>query len=129
METVKLLKAINSYLLTRCSRVYNEKAPQDAEFPYITYVISSSFDLNPGENCNLLIDIWDDKKETIGIETLVDRIDGNGNILNPTGLNRKIIFGEDNIIANAYRENRLNVLDPNEKLRRRQLRYRLVAHF
>jgi hypothetical protein len=86
-----LIKAIRTFLLTKTTRAYLQKAPENATFPYATFKLPSSFDSRPFEDFTLEIDLWDIAQDTTAIENLSDSIDGDGDALSPTGLNRKTI--------------------------------------
>ncbi|KNY24845.1 tail completion protein gp17 [Pseudobacteroides cellulosolvens] len=128
MNTIEFSKAIRSYLLTKHPRVYKEKAPATATFPYITFNLPSSSNTYPSEDFTLEIDIWDDKEDTTSLETLTDSIDGDGDALNPTGLNIKTIVS-NGLTATFYRETRGEVIDDDPRINRRQLRYRVRTYY
>jgi hypothetical protein len=58
----------------------------------------------------------------------MSEIDGNGDKLNPTGLNKKTVSIDGVITATFYRENRLSLIDDNPKIRRRKYIYQIKTH-
>lgn len=127
MNTIELSKAIRTYLLTKCPRVFKTKAPATAQFLYTTFKLPSSFNTNPSEDFTLEVNTWDNKEDTTALETLTDSIDGDGDPLNPTGLNFKTIIS-GNLTATFYRETRGEVDDDDPRISRRQLRYRVRVY-
>lgn len=128
MNTIEFSKVIRSYLITKHPRVYKAKAPATAQFPYITFRLPSSFNTNPSEDFTLEVDTWDDKEDTTALETLADSIDGDGDSLNPTGLDKKTIVS-NGLTATFYREARGEIEDDDPRINRRQLRYRVRTYY
>jgi hypothetical protein len=129
MSRVKFLESITQYLKNKCPRVYSPEAPEGAKFPYLTYDTPTTFDMSPGENIILEIDIWDDKQDTTALENLMEAIDGNGNVLNPTGLNRATFYVQGSFVATLYKDEKFNVPDADKKIKRRQLRYECKIYY
>jgi len=113
---IDLLTAIHSKLVNVTTKAYLEKAPSNTAFPYITYKLPSSD--NPDEsnleNFIIEIDIWDNKADTTALETLTTNIDNEFERTNTT---------QNNTYVHFFRVSRLMIPDPDEKIRRRQLRY------
>jgi hypothetical protein len=129
MNTLELKKAIETFLKTKATRVYQRKAPVNASFPYVVWNMpSSDTEYSKREDIILEVDIWDNSNLTIVIDTLVGNIDGDGDIKNPTGLHRKNIFTNNVLSAKIYRTNRYEIEDENETLVRRQLRYKIQTY-
>jgi hypothetical protein len=87
------------YLNTKHSRCYRNKSPQSPVFPYVVFRIDSGINTHPSEDLYLNIDIYEDQNKSVReLEDLADLIDGdgriidsNGNIIEPSGLNHKVI--------------------------------------
>jgi len=128
MNMVELQKSIRSLLLTKTSRVYLDKAPPSAVYPYVVCGYPSSFVSDPGERVSLEIDVWDKSDDTILADNLVDSIIGDGSTNNPTGINRKSIYSSGTVAATAYFDSRQTVVDEDERIVRRQVRFILQCY-
>ena len=120
MQTVELLKLINSTLKTVNNNVYLDNAPSmdnitdTSAYPYVVYELQGSNFDEFEENINLVIDIWDYSKDSTAIETLADNIVSALNLLNKTcGTN----------LATFYFNSRQKIYDVNIELKRRQLQF------
>lgn len=88
-----------AYLKTKHERVYRNKAPQSPVFPYVVYGVKSVLNSMPSEDLYVNIDVYEDAGKSVRImEDLADLIDGdgktmdeNGNPIEPSGLNQKVI--------------------------------------
>lgn len=101
-------------------RVYHEEAPQDAELPYITYNFPTSNENYQREDFILEIDVWGKAPYTVPLETLVNSID--------SALHRSQYYAAGVVQASTYRINRLAIPDPDQDIRRRQLRYQVHTY-
>jgi len=131
MNTIELKKMISTFLLTKCSKSYPyDSVPETAAIPYVTFRLGSSFtDENQKmERFTLTIDCLDNKSDTTALDTLAGSIDGDGAIVNATGLHRKRYFLDGTLQATFYREARLELDDEDPQIRRRQLRYEVQAY-
>lgn len=128
IKTIELKKIINAYLKTKHNRIYFQSAPEDAVYPYIVYDMPNSVDDGSMETFVLDIDGWDSTKDTTTLETLMSVIDGNGNKLTPTGLNKKTVSINGEITATFYRENRLSLVDDDPKIIRKKYIYQIKTH-
>jgi hypothetical protein len=113
---------------TTSTAVYLERAKPDATFPYITFALPFSVS-QPGtrEDFNLAVDIWSTSNST-SLEALVDRVDGNGVIGTPSGLNRRKHVAANTPSFYLNRVSRMMVPDPDETIRRRRLTYRVSVY-
>ena len=102
------LSAINS-------KCYLEKAKDSAVCPYIVFRFPTSVDDFQKEDFILEVDVWDNLSDTTRLEALVTSID--------TALHSLKYYESGVLQTCIYRLNRLMLPDPDEKLRRRQLRY------
>ena len=130
MNTNAVADEVLEYLSTKHTRIYRNRAPQSPVFPYVVYRVESVLNNSPSEDFYINVDIYEDVSKSVRtIEDLADTIDGNGDYLNPTGLNQGIITTD---IFSAYfdRENRQFVDD--EELVGKQminLRYNTRIYF
>lgn len=121
---IELLKVINTKLRSVTSRSYFDIAPNQAEFPYVTYRLPVSNDIDGCPNGNredfiLEIDIWDNITDTTRLETLAQQIDDE--------MQRTHEYNS-NVAVSFYRLNRLMLPDTDQTINRRQLRYRLPTY-
>lgn len=129
MNIIELQKQIYDFLKTKSDRVYFEDAPDNATYPYIVYDMPSSFEnYSNREDFLLEIDFWDNATNTKPIETLVGDVDGDGDIKNPTGLHRKMIYIDGTLSAKIYKDGRFNIRDEDKRVKHRQLRYRVQTY-
>lgn len=93
MNTNAVADAVNDYLLTKHARVYRNRAPRSPKLPYIIYRVDSVINTMPSEDYYINVDVYDDVNKSVrAIEDIADSIDGNGNGLEPTGLNQRVII-------------------------------------
>ncbi|MBN2796231.1 MAG: hypothetical protein JXR88_12545 [Clostridia bacterium] len=126
-----LRKAVQAYLLSHHPRVYfRNDIPKDAKFPYLVYDFHPTFTLDESSE-RLLIDIdaWDKPSngDSTQIETLIESVNGNGDLSNPTGLNFKTISNED-VMATFRLESRNIIDDDDPKILRRKYTYATVVY-
>ena len=112
--------------------VYLERAKENVTFPYITFKLSYSYELEDREDHMLDVDIWDNaitSTDPTWMERLERQIDGNGDrSTSASGMNgRKYYNSTGELAARVYREHRLMLPDPDEAIRRRRLRYRVIT--
>jgi hypothetical protein len=117
---IELQKYIVGQLKQVHPRVYQENAPQDGLFPYVVYRMPTSTENEWREDFILEIDIWDKPQDgsTVTLQQLSDAID--------RALNRtRYVSTDRKWSTRIHRVNRLMIPDPDETIRRRQLRYEL----
>lgn len=111
--------------------IYLERAPETADFPYITFSLSGSRELEAREDHFLDVDLWENIVLTTDptfLDVLERAVDGNGSRSTASGLDGlKYYSSSENLAARIYRETRLMVPDPDEAIRRRRLRYRVLT--
>lgn len=111
--------------------VYLERAPEDADFPYVTFKLSYSYANEDREDHMLDVDLWDNaitSTDPTVFDALERRIDGNGSRSTASGMDgRKYYSSTGKLAARSYREHRLMLPDPDEAIRRRRLRYRVIS--
>jgi hypothetical protein len=108
-------QAILTIIKSKYSNSYYNEAPIDAAFPYAVFTTPSTFQLEGTERIILEIDIWDNKGNNISslesaTKTLKDGL-------------KKYVYIDDNIYLKFELESLLQIPDPEEQLRRRQLRF------
>lgn len=129
MRNIK--KALYKHLLPAGVKalIYYDEAPQDAVYPYIVYSIQGIS--SPDESRGLFIldiDAWDRPPggDPARIENLMAKIDGDGSLVDPTGLNEKIIH-EPPVILALRRENRLTIQDKDRRIKRLRYTYSVTV--
>jgi len=118
IKIVELRKLINTTLRTVHPRVYYQRAPETATYPYLVYDLPDSIDSRPVEQFNLEVDGWDKPSsgDTTALETLMDDVDG--------VLHRKQgIFSELGVTISRAR--RLSISDDDPLIHRRKYAYDL----
>lgn len=131
MNAVELKKAIYAFLKTKCKRVYNEIAPPNTAYPFVTYSLGSSYtnDDQRQEVFFLAVDLWDNKPlDTTALETLASLVDGDGNMTTATGLHRRHYYSSGVLQFDTYRTARLELDDPDTNIHRRQLTYQVITY-
>lgn len=101
---------------------YHEEAPEDATYPYRVGFFGPSFDDDPAEVFALEIDYWDEGKSTARLDDLIDADAGDGDLINPTGLNRCRIAVTGGYAVFAYDTN-VPVTDADKNYRHRRVSY------
>jgi hypothetical protein len=120
---IELRKALLTYLKTIHPRVYFQVAPEEAQYPYIVFDFPNTlFDGEYQENVSVHIDGWDNNPDTTALESLMALINGNGELVNPTGLDKKTLIS-DTIAARFGLENKIPLRDDDPRIRRRKYIY------
>jgi hypothetical protein len=122
---IEFRKVLNNYLKSIHPRVYFQAAPGDADYPYIVYDFPSIN--SDGETQEIIIvdiDGWDrpDSGDTTQLENLMSSINGNGDLTNPTGLNKKTLDAAE-IVASFYLDSKLPLTDTDPLIKRRKYIY------
>ena len=120
MKTVEIRQRIRTLITGVHPRVFYERAPKGAAFPYVVFNMPTT--LNPDlalEVYNLEVDIWDQSSDSTLIESLASNIDSE--------LHRHTSV-EDDLSMTIYRENRLNIIDNEPEIRRRQYVYQVRTY-
>ena len=101
-------------------RVWYEVAPDNSEFPYLTHVFENSdYDGANTELFTLFVDGWDDNVDTTTLENLMDSVN---NILE-----KSINVINDDLSFRVVLDRRLNITDPDVRIRRRRYEYQIRA--
>ena len=112
---IELIKMVYSTVSAVHSRTYLEVAPQNATYPFVVIKYPTSIENLPREDFIIEVDIWDNKTDTTAIETLTNNIDA--------VLHKKHYYSSGKLQCDIYRISRSMIPDPDEHIRRRQLRY------
>ncbi len=106
-----------------------KQAKKSDKFPYVVF----DYDFISSQNESfdkfvLEIDGWDYVKNgsTVRLERLMEQIDGNGDIENPTGLNRKTI-DTDGVIMQLDRDSRMTIPDSKEGIQHIRYTYSVTV--
>ena len=113
---INIREPITAKLKTLCPRVYYERAPMDAQFPYIVYAFPNSFMLDEQEIWVLDVDIWDKplNGDTTALDTLARGV--------ADDLHRFTIYGP---WAQVYRQSRFSLDDDEPSIRRRKITFQV----
>lgn len=110
---IALRTSLTTFLKTIHPRVYFQRAPSTAVFPYLIF----DFQLYPdGENfelCTLAIDGWSNNPDTTELETLMAKV---------KTLDKTVIANSELSIV-FYIENMIPLIDDDETIRRRNYNY------
>ena len=124
-QMIELRKVLNNYLKSIHPRVFFQTAPSDATFPYVVYDFPNISDDGELQEIILIdIDGWDrpDNGDTMPLENLMASIDGDGDLINPTGLNKRTLAAEK-IAVSLYLETKLPLTDTDPLIKRRKYTY------
>ncbi len=128
---LEIRKAIKQNILPSgvSVKVRYDNARAGDPFPYIVF----SFDPivvqdESTEKFILNVDGWDEPMngDSVPLETLMKQIDGNGELDNPSGLNKKVIH-TDEVTLILSRELRYSIPDKNKRLKRIRYTYQVLA--
>jgi hypothetical protein len=121
----ELLKVIYAKLIEVTASSYFDIAPTTATFPFLTFKLPNSSDvqgcqIGSREDFILEVDVWDNIKDTARLEALTTAIE--------TELQRERVINSY-VSVSFFRINRLMLDDPDEAIKRRQLRFRVATWF
>ncbi|MBO0962496.1 hypothetical protein J1P26_22640 [Neobacillus sp. MM2021_6] len=122
---IELRKVIKSYLKTIHPKVYFQAAPDDAPYPYIVYDFPNiNSDGEIQEITVVDIDGWDRPStgDTTNLENLMSLINGDGDLMAPTGLNKGVL-SDDQIAVSFYLDTKLPLVDTDPMIKRRKYVY------
>jgi hypothetical protein len=119
----ELKEEIFEFLKTKINSVHFKDASSKTALPYCIFnLTNSSIIVNNREDYILEITLWDKNADTNIIDNIRDSINGDGDIFNPSGLDRKTFF-LDNNIGKCYKEGQLDIIDQEKNIERRQINY------
>lgn len=125
MSLVSFLTAFNTRVSTLTERYYyGSIVPENVKLPYAWGRYSLTNDVEKLEDFMIDIDVIDNNPDCTDIETIVQNIDGDGDIANPSGMNY-YRYSSGGISFRCFRVNRLALDSIDENIVRRQLRYRV----
>ena len=126
---IALRKSLTTFLKTIHPRVYHERAPSTAVFPYLVFECPLYPDGEGSELCMLSIDGWDNKLDTTALETLMALVRGNKDPVTdkPTGLDKKTLINPEQVVT-FYIDNMLSIVDDDESVKRRQYNFSGKLH-
>jgi hypothetical protein len=116
----ELIRDIYQALAQSNIDVYRRKAPSDAQYPYAVFKLPTTTSYSDREDYILEVDIWDNENAWTQVEDIeriteitsnIDKAISKLQILNDTHL---LIF---------QKINQLEIPDPDDSIRRNQLRY------
>ncbi len=112
-KTATLRKLVTTQLQTVRGGTYHRKAPDDAEYPYKTFTLTSVSFVDVRDDFDLCVDIWHrgDWKDVEEIADQIEKLFQNANLPQST------------ILPTFFRENRYNLEDPDKTLQHIQLRF------
>ena len=127
-----LKKYIKDWLKAKFPTIsnYSEDVPQNnATYPRIIYRISSSDQSSfPREDFGLMIQIHSNKTDTTDIDILAGNIVGDGDLINPTGLNF-LVVNQVGLEFHSYLTSRDEELTSEQYQRQRNLSFILKTYF
>ena len=104
MNTNALANVVNTYLLTKSTRVYRNSAPASPTYPYVVYTVTGSINQYPSEDYTVYIDIYENADTSvIAMENLADAIDMNLNmkVFNDSTLNAHFTQDSRQFVSNT----------------------------
>jgi len=108
--------------------IYYEQASKNAKFPYIVFSFETILSEDESTNTFILnIDGWDapSNGNTEPLEYLMENLDGDGSMENPTGLDNKVI-STDKVTLVLRRELRFTIPDDDKTIKRRRYTYQVT---
>lgn len=108
--------------------VFYEDADDGATFPYIVYSFEPIETSDESASYMILdIDGWDAPAngDTEPLEALMEKIDGDGSLTLPTGMNEKVII-TDEVTLVLRRSNRYPIPQKDKKIKRRRYTYQVT---
>jgi len=125
MALVDFITVLDTRIKTLADRAfYGDVIPPTTKIPYVTWRYTTTVDVEDLEDFIIEVDITGHGPDTTTIEGIVAAIDGNGNRTNPTGLHYWHSGSGARPTFRMFRINRLTLPTTDEKIQRRQLRYR-----
>lgn len=110
---IELRKSLTAFLKTIHPRVYFERAPSTAAFPYLVFDFQLYPDGEGFEICTLAVDGWSKNPDTTELETLMASV---------KTLDKSVITNTELTVV-FYLENMIPLVDDDETIRRRNYNY------
>lgn len=96
--------------------VFDKLPPAKTPYPFIQYRVDEPYRNNNPKLFTLTIDVWDRNNSSFRAETVASEID---DVL------EELVYKDDCLSANVKRQSRLQVSDPDDGIKRRQLTYQI----
>lgn len=119
-KVLEIRRTIQDALKAIHPRVWYERAPDAAQFPYLVFLLENAID-EPGlERFVLDVDGWDAPADgsTVALEQLMEAVD--------QALHKRVVNAED-VSFVIYRDRRFPVDDDDERIRRRKAIFEIRA--
>lgn len=110
---IALRKSLTTFLKTIHPRLYFQRAPSTAVFPYLVFDFQLYPDGESFELCTLAVDGWDNNPDTTELETLMALV---------KSLDKKSLTNTEQSVT-FYLDNMLPLTDDDESIRRRQYNF------
>ena len=119
-KVLEIRKAVNAALKTVHPRVWYERAPDGAAYPYLIFLLQNAVDLTGLEQFFLDVDGWDAPADgsTVALETLMGAVD--------QALHKRVVVA-DGVSFVIYRDRRFPLEDNDARIRRRKHIYEVRA--
>jgi len=125
---IELRTAIQKFISDIHERTSHEDSTFDEVFPYITYSLNSVSSKDENQELFVLeVDGWDKSDDSTTIEALMELIDGDGELVQPTGLN-KAVLTTSKIIAIVTRDLRYTVPDSQKAIKHKRYVYSISLY-
>ena len=129
MALVDFIAAIHARIDTLADRVYyGDVIDPTAKIPYVSWVYRTTSDIEDLEDFIVEVDITDNGPDATNIEGMVAAIDGDGSKTSASGLNYWYYGSGARPTFRMFRINRLALPALDERILRRQLRYRVRTY-
>lgn len=115
-RTYKLRTVVKTLLSPLNVPVYYENSIDTSSYPYIVFELESIDYNNNRDDVILTINVWDRNIDSKTVEDLADDIEDIFNYNN---------YPTDYVLPTFFKVNRLNVLDEDKEIRRRQLQFQV----
>lgn len=120
--TLEIIGAVRSLLLPVHPRVWPERAPDGAAYPYLVINLPNSVDMSDTEVFVLDVDGWDVPADgsPAALEVLMGKAD--------RALNWRTALLPGQLAMTFYRDTRLSLEDDDPRIRRRKYIYQVRTH-
>lgn len=110
---IEIRQILHPYLLTLHPRAWFDRAPNNAQYPYLVYTFSVIQDDGQGyQQMTLDVDGWDDREDTTRLEVLMSTVEA--------GLDKHGLVGTG-VVLRFYIENKNSIPEDDGIQRRRYM--------